>query len=63
MLIRNVRRAGVLVGTCGCVLQASVFSVIGSFGLVVLGVGVALGFVGVLALTAGASPVYIVNRW
>lgn len=63
MLIQNLRRAGLLVGLCGSVLQASVFGVIGSFGLVVLGVGLALSFVGVLALSAGATPVYVVNRW
>lgn len=63
MLIRNVTRAGLLVGTCGSVLQASVFGVIGSFGLIVLGVGLVVSFVGVLALSAGATPVYVVNRW
>lgn len=63
IFVRNLRRAGLVVGTCGSVLQASVFGVIGSFGLVVLGVGLALGFAGVLALSAGASPVYVVNRW
>jgi hypothetical protein len=63
IFVRNVRRAGMLVGGCGSVLQASVFGVLGSFGLIVLGVGLALGFVGVLALSVGASPVYVVNRW
>lgn len=63
IFVRNVWRAGMLVGTCGSVLQASVFGVIGSFGLIVLGVGLVLGFVGVLALNVGASPVYVVNRW
>lgn len=63
IFIRNVRRAGVLIGTCGTMLQASVFGVLGSFGLIVLAFGLAVGFVGVLALSIGASPVYVVNRW
>ena len=63
MLVRNLRRAGLVIGTCGSVLQATVFGVLGSFGLVVLAVGLVLGFVGVLAISAGAQPVYVVNRW
>lgn len=59
LVIRNLRRTGVVIGTCGSVLQAAVFGVMGSFGLVALAVGFLL-----LLLTLGsAKPVWVVNRW
>jgi hypothetical protein len=63
MIIRNLRRAGCVVGACGSVLQVSVFGTLGSLGLVALGVGLLLSFVCVLLLSVGATQVYVVNRW
>jgi hypothetical protein len=63
IVIRNIRRTGVVIGTCGTLLQVLLFGVVGSFGVVAFVGGLVIGFVGVVAMSAGASPVYVVNRW
>jgi hypothetical protein len=39
VVARNVRRTGIAMGTCGSLLQVSVFGVIGYFGLIALALG------------------------
>ena len=59
LVARNLRRTGLVIGTCGSLLQVSVFGVIGYFGLVVL----AIGFFFMLLVLGNAKPVWMVNRW
>jgi hypothetical protein len=61
MVIRNMRRAGPVLGACGSLLQVALFTTFGGFGIVALIVG-AVCFAGVLAGSA-AKPVYVINRW
>jgi hypothetical protein len=59
LVVRNLRRTGVVVGTCGSVLQAAVFGVMGWVGLMAL----AVGFLLLLLALGSAKPVWVVNRW
>ena len=61
VLISNVRRTNMLVGSGGSLLQVSVFGIGAGFGLIALIVA-SLGF-GALVALSGAKPVYIINRW
>jgi UDP-N-acetylmuramyl pentapeptide phosphotransferase/UDP-N-acetylglucosamine-1-phosphate transferase len=65
ILVWNIRRAGVLVGTGGTLLHAGllgVFCVLASLGLVVLLIGFGLYFVLHMAAALNARPVYVINR-
>lgn len=59
LIARNLRRTGIVMGTCGSVLQVSVFTVVGYLGLFAL----AIGFLVLLLMAAGAKPVWVINRW
>jgi hypothetical protein len=61
ILISNVRRTNVFVGSGGSLLQASVFGVGAGFGLIAFVVA-CFGFAA-LVVFSGPRPVYVVNRW
>jgi hypothetical protein len=62
LIVRSVWRTGLLVGALGSVLQAVVFGLMCTVGLVFVPVAILLGCVSVMAV-GSATPVYIARRW
>jgi len=62
LMVRNVWRTGIVVGAVGSVLQAGVFSLMCTVGLVFVPVAILLGCACVMAV-GSATPVYIARRW
>lgn len=65
ILVWNIRRAGVLVGTCGTLLQAclsSLFCIFASLGLVILLIGLGVYAMVYVAAPLNARTVYVINR-
>jgi hypothetical protein len=61
ILVSNVRRTNVVVGSGGSLLQASVFGLGVGFGLIAF--AVACFSFAALVVLSGAKPVYVINRW
>ena len=65
ILVRNIRKAGVLIGTVGTLLQACLsggFCVLASLGLFVLLIGFGVYVMLHVAAALDARPVYVINR-
>lgn len=61
LVVRNIRRTGLVVGTVGSAVQVSVFGTLAWFGFVALVFGAFL--FAFLFAVSGAKPVWVINRW